>query len=95
VQGLEADLEEFGGARLVVVGLLERAQDHLPLDLVDGRADGQRDGVLAACTRALFERVGREVVALNRLAGADDDGALDDVAQLADVAGPVVRLEGF
>src|SRR5688572_23932038 len=80
VERLEADLEELGGARLVVVGLLERAQDHAPLDLLDGRADRERERVLAARALALLQRVGREVVALDGLARADDDGALDDVA---------------
>lgn len=65
VEGLEADLEEFGGAGLVVVSLLEGAEDHLAFHLFDRRADGKRDGVFDACAGALVERVGRDVVALD------------------------------
>src|SRR5688572_28370375 len=46
VERLQTYLEEFGGAGLVVLGLLQRPHDHLALDLFDGRADGERDGVL-------------------------------------------------
>ncbi len=90
VQRLEADLQKLGGARLVIVGLLKRAENHHALDLVNRRADGERDRVRPARARALVNEGGREVVALDGLAGADDDGALDDVAKLAGCVAPQV-----
>src|ERR1043165_41874 len=74
---------------------MERAQNHLPLHLFDGRADGQRDSILLPYALALLDRVGSKMMALDLFARADDDGALDDVAQLSDIAGPVVRAQGF
>src|ERR1043165_3033059 len=45
VQRLEADAEDFGGARLVVVGGFERLPDEEHLGLLDGRADAYPHGV--------------------------------------------------
>src|SRR5436190_6751053 len=55
VQGLQTYLQEFRGARLVVAGLLERAQDHLPLHLFQRSADGKGDGVFIAQLLSLIE----------------------------------------
>ena len=52
VERLQTYLQKLGGACLVVVGLLERAQNHHALDLVNGRADGERDRVRPARARA-------------------------------------------
>ena len=53
--------------------------------------------VLRAAHRALIvEDFGRQQVdfdARHAVAGREDQGAFDDVAQLADIAGPVMRLQ--
>jgi hypothetical protein len=71
---------------------LQRAHDHLSLDFFEWRADGQRERVFVTQTLTLFDRVRREMMALDLLSGADDYGSLDHVAKLAHVAGPGVKL---
>src|SRR5688572_23546590 len=93
VQCLEADTEQFGGARLVVLRLLQRAHDHLSLDLFERRADGHAQRVFIAQTFALLDRIRREVMTLDLFAGTDDYRALDDVSELAHVAGPGMKLQ--
>ena len=59
---------------------LERVESH-------ARADG--DGGIGGAAEFI-----RQVAQLNRLARGEDGGALDNVAQLAEVAGPLVAGEG-
>src|SRR5262249_20910496 len=39
-------------------------------------------------------QIGRQLLDCDRIAGAEDDGTLDDVPQLAHVAGPGIGFEG-
>src|SRR5690242_10608413 len=95
VQRLQADAEQLSGARLVVLSLLQRPHDHLALYFFEWRADGQRQRVFVAQPLALLDRIRREVVSLDLFAGTDNHGALDHVAQFANVAGPVMKLKRF
>src|SRR5581483_1733890 len=90
--------EHLRRARLIEVGLAQRLLDDLALELVDGIAerlpalehlllDGPR--VVVAAADAL-----REVVDPDRRPLAEDEDALDEVLELADVAGPRVAEEG-
>ena len=107
VEGLAADAEGARGARLVAAGVVERGLDGAALDLVEqrGHVEFERDGAplrgralaLAARAQALLaggqgDLLG-QVVGLDLAPRGDDDGALDGVLQLADVARPVVRVE--
>src|SRR4029450_3505535 len=91
VKGFEADAQDLGSPRLVVPHRGQRLQDHVALDVLElhpprergagaGLVDAPRAGWLAG-----------EVRGGDELARAGDHGALQRVAQLADIAGPVVR----
>src|SRR6266566_78090 len=89
VQRLQADPQQFRGARLVVTRGAERLQDEFAFHGVHGGAHGKLDG------RKIARPLGRHLAELRREAGARDqlflahDGrALQSVAQFADVSRP-------
>ena len=59
-------------ARVLLFFALQRAHDHLPFDFFKRRADRNRQRVFVAQTLALLDRIRREVMALDLLAGTDD-----------------------
>src|SRR5215204_1081343 len=91
VQRLERDAEDLGGARLVVARVIERQQDQPPLGLIDGRS--RREGHGRKRFLAARHEQGRQVTHLDEVTLGQDGRAFDDVAELADVAGPRVLLE--
>src|SRR5262245_1251114 len=91
VQRLQADAEDFRGARLVVACVLERHQDQPALGFLDRRPWLQRDHRLDHVRGIGDER--RQMLRLDEFAVGQNDGALDHIAHLAHVAGPVVLLE--
>src|SRR5690606_32435356 len=94
VQGLEADAENLGGARLVVVRVLEREQNQTTLGLADGHARRQplagRFG-LSPCQTANLQP--RQMLRVDEFAVGHDGRAFDDVPELTHIAGPRVLLE--
>src|SRR4029453_9264447 len=91
VKGFEADAQDLGGPRLVIPHRGQRLEDHVALYLLElhpHREWRARAGLLDA-TRA--GRFAGEVRGGDELARAGDHGALQRVAELADIAGPVVR----
>src|SRR5205085_2159088 len=107
VERLAPDAEGAGGARLVAAGVVERGLDGPALDLFDGGGHGDFEresaplggGALALAARARALLVHRpadlfgQVVEFYLASRSDDDGALDGVLKLADVARPVVARE--
>src|SRR5690554_2989351 len=90
VQGGTLDLQDRRGLALVPVGVIQGAQDVLFLDFFQRKRFVGR--LFGAC-RVAAEQVQRgqpDVAGVEQRAGAQGDGTFDDVAQLADVAGPVV-----
>src|SRR5437867_1450720 len=106
VKGLEADAEDLGRPCLVVTRLLERVEDQSPFHLVDGGPHGDPDldrvalrlrgrgGGGRGRRDTAGGRGGGQMREPDEIAGAHDDGALDDVPELPDVAGPPVTTEG-
>ena len=87
VEGADRDPEEPGGPLAVPFRLLERGEDGSPLAVPQRqRWLGRRWG------RGLSAEV-REVLGPDLGTGGDDQRPLQHVAQLADVAGPVVARE--
>src|SRR5579862_963131 len=92
VQRLQADAQNFCGASLVVVGGLQRFQNEQTLSLTDGGADPQTYGVRLLDRGAwndLAEARG-QVLHLDHGAIANNRGAFQCVAQLADISRPRV-----
>src|ERR1017187_10538797 len=105
LQRLWSDAEDLGSPGLVVVGGEEGLENKLALRFINRGADLDADGavVVARGRHALgfgcgseagrvsrFAEVGRQVLDLDETRTGEDGGALDGVAQLARVAGPVV-----
>src|SRR5262252_5587105 len=92
VERLRRGAEDDRGPRLVVVHGLERAQDELPLALLERGAEGQEHGIslLSPLRRGGAQR---EEDRSDELLVATHHRPLDDIAQLADVAGPRVVAE--
>src|SRR6266446_10510464 len=87
VQRLRRSAQDGRRSCLVVVHGLERSQDELTLSLLERGAQRQEHGVRA------FGLVGghgakRQALGRDQIALAGDDGPLDDVSKLADVARP-------
>src|SRR5215469_7061168 len=91
VEGLGADAEDFGGAGLVAGGELNRARDHLLLDVLERTA--QRDLDEAAVAAAAGAEVVGQVGLPDGMALAHYKRSLDNVAQLAHVARPRMRRQ--
>src|SRR5215467_15071806 len=92
----EAHPQEFGGASLDSARARERHLEVSILDLVQSRLQveaigGNLDGHVLRDARLL--QIGRQRVRLERLPASEDQRALDDVLQLADVSGPAIVLE--
>src|SRR6266446_6808701 len=87
VQRLRRSAQDGRRSCLVVVHGLERSQDELTLSLLERGAQRQEHGVrafgLVGGHGAKGQALGRDQIAL-----AGDDGPLDDVSKLADVARP-------
>ena len=92
MQGLQADPQHLGGPGLVAAGGIERRHDQLLLRLVHGHPGRDGHGVGRA-RRGGGGAQRRQVRRFNHLAAGQDRGPLDHVAELADVAGPVVAFE--
>ena len=92
MERLQADAQQLGGARFVVLRFLKSAHDHLSLNFFERRAHRQRQRIFVAQALALFDRVRSEVMALDLFAGTDNYGSFDHVAQFAHVAGPGMKL---
>jgi hypothetical protein len=81
------------GAAHVPAGALEHTQDVLALELLHRLAQ-RRARVLAQARAGLGHRhVERHVLQMDDRAPGEDDGAMQDVLELAHVAGPVVARE--
>src|SRR6478735_1645207 len=92
VERLEADAQGGGGLLLVPTEVFEGGERELPLGFGERRADPDRErGRLAARDGRTPAR--RQAIVLDRRAGRHHVGAIDDVAQLADVAGPAIGRE--
>src|SRR5499433_278314 len=89
VERLRRSAENDGGPGLVVVHRLEGAQNELALALLEGGAEGQKHGVSLLAPLRRGDAQGEEDGG-DELLVAADDRPLDDVAQLAHVAGPRV-----
>ncbi len=87
------EAEEFGGAADVVAGFFEFLVDEVAFVGVAGFLQGA-ELFGGAGAGALGKR--GQVLALNAEdAGIEDEDAFDEIAEFADVAGPVVLGEGF
>src|SRR3954471_2388648 len=85
VERLLADAERLRRPRLVVLQPAQRREDVLFFDLAEREAVRQFEiGALAAARRELA----REMLGLDGAAATEDDGALQRIAQLADVSRP-------
>src|SRR5258705_85337 len=98
-QGLARDAEQLGGAGLVALAHPERVLDRQLLDL-DQRAHhpgGERTGRTRGTARrgAAARQLGGQVLGADLVLGLEQHDALDDVAQLAHVAGPGIALHGL
>src|SRR5436853_22057 len=93
MQRLQANVQQFRRLSLVVPCLVESAQDHLSLDLVQRSSDGKGNGVLCAQPPSLFEWIRGKVVTFNLLSRTDHYGALDHIAQLAHIAWPRMKTQ--
>src|ERR1041385_4049876 len=90
-QGRARDAELVGGAGAVALVVREGALDVLALEVVEG--EGHVAPLPLPAPRA---ELAREVVdGDGDVAAAEDEGALEDVAHLADVAGPGMGEEPF
>ena len=94
VQRLQADAEHLGGAGLVVARGLERGE----ISFCSASSTVMPGAIVTPlpapvpCVRGGGAEA-RQVLRLDELAARQNRGALDDVAQLAHVARPVVELE--
>src|SRR5579859_1846949 len=94
VEGLQADAEEFCGARFVVARGAERLQDEFALHSVHGGANGKLDGrEIARPFRGNLTEFRREAGAGDEVFVTHNGGAFEGVAQFADIAGPGVAHE--
>src|SRR5271166_1415842 len=95
VQGLQADAEDLRGAGLVIVGCFQRLQDEQALGLINCGADAEpnRVGFLHRRARNHLSETRWEVLGLDQRTFAYDHGALQRVAQFANVPWPCVCRE--
>ena len=92
VEGSFADAEDFGGLFSVACRLCEGLGDGLLFELVEGDA-GQTGG--AACAEAAdLVYFGGDVLNVDPVAVAHNHHSPDTVAELADIAGPIVIGKG-
>src|SRR3954466_5854035 len=89
VQRLQADTENFCGARLVVARVGEGHHDQPPLRFLDRRPRRERQLRLVLGGR-LPGQHRRQVLRFDERTGCEDGRAFDDVAQFAHVARPAV-----
>src|SRR5438445_1373864 len=92
LEGVAVDAERARGLAHVAVDAVEHAQDHLALEPVGGLVERHRlaERVAGGPHRELH----RQVVHADRSALDQHRRALDDVLQLAHVAGPAVGAQG-
>ena len=95
VQRLEADPEHIRGPGLVVAVGRERLEDELALGLLQARPDREATESGPSPPSAAPAGVGDGGMCAGRMSVglADDDRALESVAQLAHIAGPGLRHE--
>src|ERR1700734_3953590 len=97
-QGLETDSEDFGGPRLIVAGMLQRELNERLLGLAHGGAHLQPYGVrlhllLHGPRPGRHSKIAREMMFGDGAFARQDYRALQNVSQLAHVAGPGVSPE--
>src|SRR5262245_58971584 len=85
--------EVGGGLRDVALVVLERAEDEIALDLVHHRLERRAGSIDAAAGSAARRQVRAHVPLPDRVVLREDHEALDQVLELADVAGEVVLLD--
>ena len=85
-KSLAADAKDFGGSGNVVARSFERLRNHVALDQFQGTQAGEH-GSAASSGAEIFWKIIRSKFG----AFAEDDGALEGVAEFADVAGPFVN----
>src|SRR6185503_20498467 len=83
VQCLETDVQELSCPRLVVPGLVERAQNHRALDVLERRAHWKSHGVFRTKFLSLIKRIRREMMSLDLFARANHDRPLYHISQFA------------
>src|SRR6266542_7074038 len=90
VQRLQTDAKDLGGPGLVIVRRFQGLHDQLALGLVHGGPHADVDALAVAhhAARGLLAEARRQMARLDDAVLADDDGALQAVAQLAHIAGP-------
>src|SRR5207245_3627017 len=87
VERLEADPEDLRRLLLVPFGFLEGGEDEPALRLPEGRADLEVEARARALLHAERQAIEADVVL------GEDEGAVDQVLQLAHVAGPIVAAQ--
>src|SRR5258705_4603949 len=95
MKGLQTNSQQLGGSGFIIFCLLQGAHAHLPLHFFQGRSHRQRNSVFIPHPFALLDWVWSEVMSFDLLAGTDNDGTLDYIAQLTHVTGPGMKLEGI
>src|SRR5271166_1523032 len=95
MQGLQADAEDFGRARLIIIGGFQRLQNEQTLGLTHRGADAEphRVGFLHRRARNHLSETRWQVLGLDQRTFAYDHGALQRVAQFANVPWPCVCRE--
>jgi hypothetical protein len=87
VQSLKTDAEEFRRPCLIIARFVERAENHLALDLLERRAYREGYGILGTHPLTLIERIWREVMPLDLFTRTNHDRTLNHIAQFAYVPG--------
>jgi hypothetical protein len=93
VQSFEADSQQRGGSSLIVFGLLESPHDHLAFNFLERRANRKGDCIFVSLPLALVDWIRRKMVSLDLFSRANDNRALDYVAQLPNIPWPGVKLQ--
>ena len=96
MQSLQANAQDLRSAGLIVIGRFQGLQDEQALRLTHRGADAEahRVGLLHGRARSHLAESRGQVSGFNQRSVAHDDGPLQGIAQLANIAWPGMRLEG-
>src|SRR5450432_1871860 len=96
MQGLQANAEDFGGARFVVVRGFESFHNQQTFGFTHGGANANANRIRIVGGRAEGDlpEARRQVLGLDHRSFANDHGALQRVAQLANIARPGMVAKG-
>ena len=84
----------FPGGRNISTGFAQKAQDGLTLELTDqSLLAGEKPVVHRQLQLARLLQMERQVTRLDRTFGGEHHGALDDIFQLSEIAGPAVPVQ--